>query len=69
MANAHIEAISYLGKNDSDIFNLGYAKGYSVKEIVNSIKNITNINFKTEIVGRREGDPAFLVADNNKIFR
>ena len=68
LANAHIEAISYLEKNDSDIFNLGYAKGYSVKEIVNSIKNITNINFKTQIVGRREGDPAFLVADNNKIL-
>lgn len=68
LANAHIEAITYLEKNDSDIFNLGYAKGYSVKEIVNSIKNITNINFKTQIVGRREGDPAFLVADNSKIL-
>ena len=68
LANAHIEAIDYLDKNESDIFNLGYAKGYSVKEIVNSIKNITNINFKTQIVEKREGDPAFLVADNNKIL-
>lgn len=68
LANAHIEAISYLEKNDSDIFNLGYAKGYSVKEIVNSIKNVTNCEFKTQIVERREGDPAFLVADNSKIL-
>ncbi|MFX4284477.1 UDP-glucose 4-epimerase GalE [Aliarcobacter butzleri] len=68
LANAHIEAISYLEKNDSDIFNLGYAKGYSVKEIVNSIKNITNCNFKTQIIEKRDGDPAFLVADNNKIL-
>ncbi|MCT7528319.1 UDP-glucose 4-epimerase GalE [Aliarcobacter cryaerophilus] len=68
LANAHIEAISYLEKNDSDIFNLGYAKGYSVKEIINSIKNVTNCEFKTQIVERREGDPAFLVADNSKIL-
>lgn len=68
LANAHIEAISYLEKNNSDIFNLGYAKGYSVKEIVNNIKNITNVNFETKIVEKRDGDPAFLVADNSKIL-
>ncbi|WP_419677889.1 UDP-glucose 4-epimerase GalE [Aliarcobacter lanthieri] len=68
LANAHIEAISYLEENDSDIFNLGYAKGYSVKGIVNSIKNITNCDFKTQIIERREGDPAFLVSDNGKIL-
>ncbi|MFY4808222.1 UDP-glucose 4-epimerase GalE [Aliarcobacter butzleri] len=68
LANAHIEAISYLDENKSDIFNLGYGNGYSVKEIVNSIKNITNCDFKTKIVERRDGDPAFLVADNNKIL-
>lgn len=68
LANAHIEAIPYLEKNNSDIFNLGYGKGYSVKEIVNSIKNITNVNFETKIVEKRDGDPAFLVADNSKIL-
>jgi len=68
LANAHIAAISYLEKNNSDIFNLGYAKGYSVKEIVNNIKNITNVNFETKIAEKRDGDPAFLVADNNKIL-
>ncbi|RBQ32733.1 UDP-glucose 4-epimerase GalE [Arcobacter sp. FW59] len=68
LANAHIEAITYLEENESDIFNLGYAKGYSVKEIVNSIKNLTNCYFKTKIIEKREGDPAFLVADNNKIL-
>ncbi|MDD2509190.1 MAG: UDP-glucose 4-epimerase GalE [Aliarcobacter skirrowii] len=68
LANAHIEAIAYLEENDSDIFNLGYAKGYSVKEIVNSIKNVTNCEFKIQIVERREGDSAFLVADNSKIL-
>ena len=32
------------------------------------IKYITKINFKTEVIERRKGDPAFLVADNNKVL-
>lgn len=68
LANAHIKAIDYLDENESDIFNLGYSKGFSVKEIVNNVKEITSINFKVEVVERREGDPAFLVADNSKVL-
>lgn len=67
LANAHIEAINYLEENKSDIFNLGYSKGYSVKQIVNAVKDIIKIDFKTTIVDRRAGDPAFLVADNSKV--
>ncbi len=67
LANAHIEAINYLEENKSDIFNLGYSKGYSVKQIVNTVKDVIKIDFKTTIVDRRAGDPAFLVADNSKV--
>lgn len=67
LANAHIEAINYLEENKSDIFNLGYSKGYSVKQIVNAVKDVIKIDFKTTIVDRRAGDPAFLVADNSKV--
>ena len=67
LANAHIEAINYLEENQSDIFNLGYSKGYSVKQIVNTVKDTINTDFKTTIVDRRAGDPAFLVADNSKV--
>jgi len=67
LANAHIEAINYLEENKSDIFNLGYSKGYSVKQIVNTVKDVIKIDFKTAVVDRRVGDPAFLVADNSKV--
>lgn len=67
LANAHIEAINYLEKNKSDIFNLGYSKGYSVKQIINTVKDVIKTDFKTTIVDRRAGDPAFLVADNSKV--
>ncbi|MFA7083386.1 MAG: UDP-glucose 4-epimerase GalE [Arcobacteraceae bacterium] len=68
LANAHIQAIEYLNFNESDIFNLGYGKGYSVKEVVEAMKNATNTDFQVKQAARREGDPAFLVADNDKIL-
>ncbi|MBK8943853.1 MAG: UDP-glucose 4-epimerase GalE [Ignavibacteriae bacterium] len=67
LGDAHFKAIEYL-KNDenSNIFNLGTGEGNSVKEIINSAERITNLKIKYEIVDRREGDPAILVADNKK---
>lgn len=69
LANAHIQAIEYLNYNESDIFNLGYGKGYSVKEVVNAMKQTTNTDFQVIQVARREGDSAFLVANNSKILQ
>ena len=67
LADAHIKALEYLNDNGKpDIFNLGTGEGYSVKEIIEVSRNITVINIKSEIAGRRPGDPAVLVAENNK---
>lgn len=67
LVDAHILAIDYLDKNESDIFNIGYNKGYSVKEIIETMKKISNYNFDIKIEKRREGDPAKLIANNEKI--
>ncbi len=67
LADAHIKAISYLDENESDTFNCGYGYGYSVKEIVHSVKNTLNGDFKVIKGERREGDPSILVSDNRKI--
>ena len=66
LASAHIKAIDYLDKNDSDVFNLGYGKGFSVKEVITTMKDITSKDFKVDIAPRRAGDPAILIADNSK---
>jgi len=67
LADAHLKAIEYLKNgNNSDIFNLGTGEGYSVKQIIDSAKKITEIDFRSEIVERRAGDPDILVADNTK---
>ncbi len=65
---AHIDALEYLLNNGkSDIFNLGYGHGYSVREVVNMAKKVTGIDFPVKEVGRREGDPPALTADSTKI--
>lgn len=67
LANAHLLALDYLDKNKSDIFNCGYSKGYSVLEVLDTMKKVTNVDFTVEITGRRLGDPSELVASNKKI--
>ena len=68
LADAHIKALDYLDKNGSDIFNCGYGKGYSVKEVIKTMKEVSGVDFEVEIAPRRAGDPAILIANNEKII-
>lgn len=63
LASAHIQAIS----NPSDIFNVGYGEGYSVKEVIETMKEVTNYDFEVNTAPRRAGDPAMLISNNDKI--
>jgi UDP-glucose 4-epimerase len=68
LARAHIDALEYLLEGgESDVFNCGYGHGYSVKEVVETVKRVTKVNFEVVESPRREGDPPVLVADNRKI--
>ena len=67
LASAHIQAIEYLKENDSDTFNVGYGKGYSVKEVIETVKSVTGVDFAVDIAPRRAGDPALLISNNSKI--
>ncbi len=68
LAEAHVLALRYLiGGGASDVFNLGSGSGYSVKEIVDAARSALNRpDFAPEIVARRPGDPATLIADGAK---
>ena len=67
LASAHIKALEYLDNNDSNIFNIGYSKGFSVKDVINTMKKVSNTNFKVDIAPKRAGDPAMLISNNDKI--
>lgn len=68
LAKAHVLALEHLfAGGASNVFNCGYGKGFSVKEIVDEAKKVTGVDFSVELVGRRAGDPAELVADSSKI--
>lgn len=64
---AHVLALDYLRQGGpSDIFNLGSAQGYSVKEIIAAAVKVVGGPIKTVVEGRRAGDPARLVASRDK---
>jgi UDP-glucose 4-epimerase len=68
LASAHICALDYLEENKaSDIFNCGYGYGFSVREVIKTLKDISGKNFTVEVANRRLGDPALLISDNRKI--
>ncbi len=68
LADAHIEALNYLSKNNrSNIFNCGYGDGYSVKEVISVMQEVTGNKFEVRNEKRRLGDPSILIADNKKI--
>ncbi|RME54156.1 UDP-glucose 4-epimerase GalE [Candidatus Woesearchaeota archaeon] len=69
LAKAHELALRGLLNGIEGEFNVGTGKGYSVKEVIDTVKRVTGKDFKIEISERREGDPAILVASPEKFFK
>lgn len=68
LAAAHVSALEYVEtQKKSNVFNCGYGKGFSVREVVNTVKEVSGVNFEVEESDRRLGDPAILVADSSKL--
>jgi UDP-glucose 4-epimerase len=64
LAEIHLLALRFLELNERGVtFNCGYGKGHSVKEVVDSMKKVSGVNFPVEIVDRRPGDVTRLVAN------
>ena len=68
LAIAHVQAVEYLRSGGkSEIFNCGYGCGFSVKEVLEAMKNISRVDFKIIESERRQGDPAELIAKADKL--
>jgi len=68
LAHAHILALRKLEQGKiSGIYNLGNGNGYSVREVIETIKKVTGKKVASVDSPRRQGDPARLVASSEKI--
>jgi UDP-glucose 4-epimerase len=64
---AHVDALSYLrAGGESQVFNCGYGKGYSVIEVVNAVEKACGHKMDVRMAERRAGDPAEIVANADK---
>ena len=68
LAEAHVKALAYLLETPQAqlTLNIGTGTGYSVKEIIHTIQNITSLPLPTQIVPRISEEPPLLVADAKK---
>ena len=70
LVDAHVKALDYLQQGgESQTFNCGYGRGYSVKDVVAAINSVYGQPIKVIERSRREGDPPALVADSEKLKR
>lgn len=67
LAQAHILAMVYLSKGgESNIFNLGNGVGFTVKEVIETARKVTNHTIPIREEERRAGDPSVLIASSEK---
>lgn len=67
LAEAHFLGLQYIIENDTSVdFNLGSNTGFTIFEMIEALQKIAGKGIPYEIADRREGDPAILVASNEK---
>jgi UDP-glucose 4-epimerase len=68
LARAHSDALGYLRSGGGSItLNCGYGRGFSVLEVIETVKRVSGADFKVEFAPRRPGDPAQIVAASDRI--
>ncbi len=68
LADIHVEVAKYLIENsESNLFNCGYGKGYSVLDVINTANKLTKNSINYNFSERRNGDVEKLVAKTSKI--
>lgn len=67
LAQAHVLGLDYLLKGgESQVFNLGNGNGFSVREVIETAKQVTGKEIKIVESDRRPGDPPILVGSSDK---
>ncbi len=66
LARAHVLAIAALDQHSELVLNLGSGVGFSNRDVIESVKKVTQRDFDVRIGPRRPGDPAMAVASNDR---
>ena len=67
LAQAHLDALRHLrGGGESAVCNIGYGNGFSVLQVIEAVKSVSGVDFEVRLKDRRSGDPAILVASNER---
>jgi UDP-glucose-4-epimerase GalE len=69
LAEAHLLSLERLEPGNEFKYNLGIGKGYSVREVIRAVEQVTGKSVPVKEGPRREGDPAILVASSDRIQR
>ncbi|HMH12916.1 MAG TPA: UDP-glucose 4-epimerase GalE [Edaphobacter sp.] len=67
LAEAHLLALGALKERSKLIYNIGNGQGFTVLEVIESVRRVTGKPIAIEECDRRAGDPAVLVASSEKI--
>ncbi len=68
LARAHADALAYLRAGGRPVtLNCGYGHGFSVLEVVETVKRVSGVDFRVDLAPRRPGDPARIVAKSELI--
>jgi len=68
LVHAHRDALRYLrGGGASTTLNCGYGRGFSVFQVIDTVRRVSGVDFEIELTARRPGDLARIVAGSDKI--
>ena len=66
LCRAHLLALDKLNGSDELVYNLGNGKGYTVRQVIDTVRRVSGRDFKVVETDRRPGDPPVLTADATK---
>jgi len=69
IADSHIRALEEIERVSGEAFNVGTATGYSIFEVIATVERVAGKKVPRKLSPRRPGDPATLVASNEKLAR
>lgn len=69
IAQAHILALRHLDRIKAAAYNVGLGEGYSIRQVIEAVEEVTGRKVNVESAARRAGDPARLVASPARLSR